>query len=66
MREMLPNEHGSPVSLAVGDTTVIEREFQLRPFWNRSMLGAVAFVQHVPTHAVLQAACLSRLEQKGR
>jgi hypothetical protein len=50
----------------VGDTVVVERQFQLKPFWNRSMLGAVAFVQDMATHNVLQAACLSRLEQERR
>jgi len=66
MRQMLPGEDGAPVSLVVGDTVVVERQFQLKPFWNRSMLGAVAFVQDMRTHGVLQAACLSRLEQKRR
>lgn len=66
MRQMLPGEDGAPVSLIVGDTVVVEHQFQLRPFWNRSMLGAVAFVQDMRTHGVLQAACLSRLEQKRR
>jgi thiol-disulfide isomerase/thioredoxin len=66
MRQMLPGEDGAPVRLVVGDTVVAERQFQLRPFWNRSMLGAVAFVQDMRTHGVLQAACLSRLEQRKR
>jgi thiol-disulfide isomerase/thioredoxin len=66
MRQMLPGEDGTPVRLAVGDTVVVERQFQFKPFWNRSMLGAVAFVQDMRTHGVLQAACLSRLEQKRR
>jgi thiol-disulfide isomerase/thioredoxin len=66
MRQMLPGEEGAPVSLVVGDTVVVERQFQLKPFWNRSMLGAVTFVQDMRTHNVLQAACLSRLEQKRR
>jgi len=66
MRQMLPGEDGTPASLAVGDTAVVERQFQLRPFWNRSMLGAVAFVQDMRTHSVLQAVCLKRLEQRRR
>jgi hypothetical protein len=66
MRQMLPGEDGAPVSLVVGDTVVVERQFQLKPFWNRSMLGAVTFVQDMSTHKVLQAACLSRIESGRR
>ena len=66
MRQMLPDEKGTPISLAVGDTVVMERQYELKPFWNQSMLGAVAFIQDMRTHSVLQAVCLSRLEQKRR
>ena len=66
MRQMLPGIDGEPVSLAVGDTVVKEYDFRVQPFWNRSMLGVVAFVQDMRTHGVLQAACLSRLEQGRR
>jgi len=66
MRQMLPGEDGVPVSLFVGDTVVVERQFRLRPFWDRSMLGAVAFVQDMSTRQLLQAACLSRIESQRR
>jgi thiol-disulfide isomerase/thioredoxin len=66
MRQMLPGEDGTPVSLVVGDTVVVERQFQLEPFWNRSMLGAVAFVQDMRTHEILQTVCVSRIEPQRR
>jgi hypothetical protein len=66
MRQMLPGVNGEPVNLAVGDTIVKEYDFRFRPFWNRPMLGAVAFVQDMSTHKVLQAACLSRIESERR
>jgi len=63
MRQMLPGVDGEPVDLAVGDTVVRGYNFRFQPFWNRSTLGAVAFVQDVSTRRVLQAACLSRINQ---
>ena len=66
MRQMLPDEKGTPVSLVAGDTVVVERQFQLKPFWNRPMLGAVTFVQDMGTHEILQTACLSRIEPQRR
>jgi hypothetical protein len=66
MRQMLPSENGATISLTVGDTAVVERQFQLKPFWSRPMLGVVAFVQNTRTHEVLQAVQLSRIEQQGR
>jgi len=64
MRQMLPGVDGEPVNLAVGDTVVKEYDLRVLPSWNRSMLGAVAFVQDMSTHKVLQAACLSRIESE--
>jgi thiol-disulfide isomerase/thioredoxin len=64
MRQMLPGIDGEPVNLAVGDTVVKEYDFQVRPSWNRPMLGVVAFVQDMSTRKVLQAACLSRIESE--
>jgi len=61
MRQMLPDVGGEPVNLAVGDTVTKEYGFQILPFWNRSALGVVAFVQDVQTHAVLQTAYLDRI-----
>ncbi|MBN2464675.1 Omp28-related outer membrane protein, partial [candidate division WOR-3 bacterium] len=62
MRQMLPGVDGEPVVLAIGDTVTREYDFQVQSFWNRSMLGVVAFVQNDDTRGVLQAACLSRIE----
>lgn len=66
MRLMLPDVDGEPVQLAVGDTVVKQYDFQVPPSWNRSMLGAVAFVQDVETRAVLQTAYLNRIQTKER
>jgi hypothetical protein len=66
MRQMLPGVDGEPVHLAVGDTVVKEYGLRFQSFWNRSMMGAVAFVQNSETHEVLQAVCLSRIEPQRR
>ena len=50
--------------VAVGDTVVKEYDFQVRPSWNRSMLGIVAFVQDISTHEVLQTAYVERIEKR--
>jgi thiol-disulfide isomerase/thioredoxin len=66
MRRMLAGVEGETISLAAADTVEREYRFQLEPFWNRPMLGLVAFVQDMSTHAVLQAAGLSRIEPPRR
>lgn len=64
MRQMLPGVGGDSVDLSVGDTVVKEYDFQVRPSWNRSMLGVVVFVQDIQTHQVLQTSYLNRIEMK--
>jgi hypothetical protein len=64
MRQMLPDVDGEPVSLAVGDTIAKEYDFQVMPFWHRPTMGAVAFVQDIQTHEVLQTAYVDRIEMK--
>ena len=64
MRQMLPGIDGEPVNLLVGDTVMKVYDFQVRPSWNRPMLGIVAFVQDISTHEVLQTAYVERIEKR--
>ncbi len=66
MRQMLPDENGTRVSLLKGDTLVVEETFPIKEFWNRSMLGAVAFVQDMTTRKILQTAFCRRFEEQRR
>ncbi|HTW92161.1 MAG TPA: Omp28-related outer membrane protein [bacterium] len=66
MRQMLPGVDGDSVNLTAGDTVVKEYDFQVQPFWNRSRLGVVAFVQDIETREVLQTAYLNNIETKEK
>jgi hypothetical protein len=55
VRDMVPDEAGEPISLDLGDTLVIVRDFAVDSSWDTAHMTVVAFVQDWMTREVLQA-----------
>ncbi len=54
MRAILPEPDGRPLLLFRAETTKVEVNFQLPPYWQSRYLNVVAFIQQPSTRKVLQ------------
>lgn len=55
-RLMIPDQNGTPISLATGDSTTVDLSFTANPAWVLNNLEVVIFLQNMTTKEILQGA----------